>query len=232
MPIRTEVVKEQAAEIQRLLDAGLKDRPKEDQARQLLAAKRYYFNSICSALKMKGQTLAEIKRGMEGGAEGGEEEEPEKPPKAIQVKVPADAEHEAETRKAARQVNKPIIAKEIEDAAWFHNLLHDVGNHVYHSVVTHVVLGEEELRDYEKARAKIVAYYDVLESLMAEADRVVEVEVENAELSYALELEQGHRAKLQRFIEVVTASMCRECRIRALTTFVLSPDTVLGVAQR
>jgi hypothetical protein len=224
MPITKEAIEEQVAEIQRLQEAGLKNLPVEEQARQFLAMKKYFFNSICSALGMKGQTLAEIKRGMEGGAR--EETPPEKPKELPASR--ADLEHEIKTRETARQPSKPIVAKEIEDAAWFHNLLHDVGNHVYHSVVTHVVLGEEELRDYEKARAKIVAYYDVLESLMAEADKVVEVEVENAELSFALELEQAHRAKLQRFIDVVTAGMCRECRIRALTTFVLAPDTILG----
>ena len=134
------------------------------------------------------------------------------------------------TRKAVKDARKPIIAKEIEDGAWFHNLLHDVGKHVYHSVTTHVRLDAEDLNEYERARAKILKYYDTLEELKDDALKMLDTQAENAELEYALKRALNHIGKLSRFITVVTASMDKESRIRALTAFVLSPDVVFKEA--
>ena len=144
-------------------------------------------------------------------------------------RIPPDEEHEAKIRETAISARKPIVEKEIEDSAWFHNLLHDVGKHVYHSVTTHVQLGEEDLRDYENARKKVIEYYNTLETLKDDALKVLDVEAENAELEYALKVALKYSDRLKRFIQVVTAGMCKECRIRALTTFVLSPDIVKEV---
>ena len=145
-------------------------------------------------------------------------------------RIPSDEEHEAKIREVPVSAKKPILEKEIENSAWFHNLIHDVGKHVYHSVTTHVRLDVEDLNDYEKARAKMLKYYDTLEELKDDALKILDTQAENAELEYALKVALKTLDKYKRFIQVVTASMDKESRIRALTAFVLSPDVVFKEA--
>ena len=160
-------------------------------------------------------------------------EELRKPLRGSKAPTKADKSDRAAakaTRKAVKDARKPIVEKEIEDSAWFHNLIHDVGKHVYHSVTTHVRLDAEDLNEYEKARAKILKYYSTLEELKGDALRMLDTQAENAELEYALKRALTHIDKLSRFIQVVTASMDKESRIRALTAFVLSPNVVFKEA--
>jgi hypothetical protein len=65
-------------------------------------------------------------------------------------------------REARKLESKPIIAKEIEDSAWFHNLLHDLGKYVYHRLVKYVDWGAAEIESEKQAFAKLSAAVDDL----------------------------------------------------------------------
>jgi len=65
---------------------------------------------------------------------------------------------------------KPLVAREIEDQAWFKNLVYELGKNAFNLLIKHTDLSEEELtyEGWEKARDKLVAklreIYDFWES--------------------------------------------------------------------
>ena len=90
----------------------------------------------------------------------------------------ADAEHELELRTTPLQKGKPLIAKEIESAAWFQNLIYDLGLQTYHALVNGIDWDEEDAKDHEKAVEKLTRRLNALLELEADADKLEKVELE------------------------------------------------------
>jgi hypothetical protein len=134
----------------------------------------------------------------------------------------------AEALRAAREDSRrPILVKEIEDAAWFHNLLHDVGKYVYHRLVKYVEWTEEKVRDEEKAFEAIAGYLDSMMEVAEKAHVLEELKVENmaldAYLTFSLDLLAKARDRLaeyMRFTEVAARTICPRCRAKLMAHLV------------
>jgi len=118
---------------------------------------------------------------------------------------------------------KPIRQKEIEDAAWFHNLFHDLGKHVYHKMVKFVDWSEEDMNDYEKARKKLCAFFDGLLQFIEDSGKVQRLEDEKTLLELQrircqLVLERAMKKveMLSSYNDMLIGCMTPESRLRAL----------------
>ena len=78
----------------------------------------------------------------------------------------AEDEAKEEDLKRSKQIEqqrldkrKPLVAREIEDQAWFKNLVYELGKNAFNLLIKHTDLSEEELtyEGWEKARDKLVA---------------------------------------------------------------------------
>jgi hypothetical protein len=69
---------------------------------------------------------------------------------------------EGKIREIPKEERKPIMKKEIEDAAWTHNLYHDLGKYAYHQLVKYVEWSPNDTKDSEQAFNKLRNYFDTL----------------------------------------------------------------------
>ena len=90
---------------------------------------------------------------------------------------------------------KPIREKEIEDAAWFHNLLHDLGKHTYHKLVQYVDWTEDDMTNPEHARKTLTSYIDTLQALIEDSGKI-------PKLKEALELSEFKLHEVQLYLNV------------------------------
>ena len=91
-------------------------------------------------------------------------------------------------RETVKRSEKPIIAKEIEDSAWFHNLLHDLGKYAYHRLVRYVDWTPEDVKDYKKAFDKLSDMLDNLMMLIEDAKKLERLVDERDALKFALSM--------------------------------------------
>jgi len=96
--------------------------------------------------------------------------------------APEDIESEGAIHRERKDERKPIRLKEIEDAAWFHNLLHDLGKFTYHRLVQKVEWGEEEIADCEAAFKRLSARVDALLAMEQDPELLERLELENMRL--------------------------------------------------
>ena len=83
---------------------------------------------------------------------------------------------EGSLREIQKDERKPIIKKEIEDAAWTHNLYHDLGKYAYHQLVKYVDWSPNDTRDSEQAFNKLKAYFDTLLKYRDQAKTIQELQ--------------------------------------------------------
>lgn len=143
--------------------------------------------AIAKLLRLSGRDLEKIKicyaddLSRTSPADSGDTEPPKHAgDRAKAVAMAADRELALKLRVTPIQPSKPILAKEVEDAAWFHNLCHDLGNFVYHKLAKYVEWEPEDLKDPEKAFKKLADIFNgmlelrenakLLEDLRAERD--------------------------------------------------------------
>jgi len=126
-----------------------------------------------------------------------------------------------------KDARKPIREKEIEDAAWFHNLLHDLGKHVFTKMVKFVEWGDQDMNDYEKARAKLCNFIDSVQALIEDSGKIERLEDEKTFLEINLEKFQhvlGIAVKrvemLKWYNSMLIRSMCPSCRLEALNQMI------------
>ncbi len=122
---------------------------------------------------------------------------------------------------------KPIREKEIKDAAWFHNLLHDVGKYVYHKMVKYVDWTEEDMNDYEKARGKLTGFIDTIHALIEDSGKVQRLEDEKAMLEmdlikyqHVLTVAVKRVQTLKWYNDMLIGVMTPEVRLRALNQMI------------
>jgi len=104
-------------------------------------------------------------------------------------------------REVTKQSGKPILAKEIEDATWFHNLLHDLGKYAYHRLVRYVDWTPEDVKDYKKAFDKLASKLDHLMMFIEDAGKLERVLMERDALKFALSMAVDKAYELLSLVE-------------------------------
>lgn len=144
-----------------------------------------------------------------------------------QKKMVEDTKLAKKTMTEQRDSKKPIRAKEIEDAAWFHNLLHDVGKYVYHKMVQFVDWTDQDMNDYEKARDKLTGFIDTIHALIEDSGKVQRLEDEKTLLEMDLiKFQQVLAVAVKRvqtlkwYNDILIGVMTPEVRLRALNQMI------------
>jgi len=139
----------------------------------------------------------------------------------------ADKDLAGDTIAEKKDARKPIREKEIEDAAWFHNLLHDLGKHVFTKMVKFVEWGDQDMNDYEKARAKLCNFVDSVQALIEDSGKIERLEDEKAFLEMTLIKYQHVLAVAVKRVELLKwyndmliGVMTPEVRLRALNQMI------------
>jgi hypothetical protein len=182
--------------------------------------------ALVKALGISSQTLRRLLEGRRGAQGAG------------LLEGEADRRAAEALRAAREDAGRPILTKEIEDAAWFHNLLHDVGKYVFHRLVKYVDWTEEHARDAEKAFEAIARFVDNLVEVGVEKAKVLEeLKVENmaldAYLVFAVDLLQKAKERLmeyERFTELAAHTICPRCRAKLMAQLIA--DQAAGGARQ
>jgi hypothetical protein len=139
-------------------------------------------------------------------------------------------------RETSIQPSKPILAKEIQDYAWSHNLYHDLGKYVYHRLVKYVSLDDEDLNDPQRAFMKITGVFrdllrfaeDVkqLEKLRAEKEAMdVLLTVATDYLEKAVKKLNEYYCINKMYQEMFSKSLCSSCRSKVLKWIIMCSIT-------
>jgi len=147
--------------------------------------------------------------------------------KAKQAKEAED--YEKRIREAHKRSDQPVLAKEIEDAAWFHNLLHDLGKYAYHRLVKYVKWGPDEVEDPKAAFNRLSGFLEELMKFREDAARLQELEEELAVSEIYLTAYQDALERLASqlrtykwYSDLMVRVMCPMCKQRALNQIVIS----------
>lgn len=202
MPITKEKFKQQyeraLARVGQLKELGKTD----EEIIKILSGEKYYASVISKIFKLSGPQLA-------------------------RKKVEEDAKLAEKDFKERLDSKKPIRAKEIEDAAWFHNLLHDLGKYVYHKMVRYVDWTDEDMENYDHARRKLSGFIDSIHALIEDSGKVQRLEDENTLLEikltqaqHVLQLLTKRLETLKWFNDMLISVMTPEVRLRALNQMI------------
>jgi len=202
MPITKEKFKEQyekaLARVGQLKEIGKTDQ----EIIQILMDEKYYTSVVSKIFKMSGPQLA-------------------------RQKTMEDAKLAEKTFTERQDAKKPIREKEIEDAAWFHNLLHDVGKYVYHKMVKYVDWTDQDMVDYEKAREKLTGFIDTIHVLIEDSGKVQRLEDEKTMLEmdlikyqHVLTVAVKRVETLKWYNNMLIGVMTPEVRLRALNQMI------------
>jgi hypothetical protein len=144
-------------------------------------------------------------------------------PQLARSKIAEDAKLADKTFTEQKDSKRPVREKEIEDAAWFHNLLHDVGKHTFTKMVQFVEWSNEDMNDYEKARTKLCKFIDSVESLIADSGKIQRLEDEKTLLGINMERIQYVFRMATKRVEIMKwynsmliRTMCPTCRLQAM----------------
>lgn len=144
---------------------------------------------------------------------------------------------------ATKDPNKPILAKEIETSAWFHNLIHDLGTFTYHFLASRVEWTVEDIKDEKKALKKLCERLINLYKNEKEIKRVEELkmdaEILEMYLSFCMDLlEETAQRSLslheahKKFVELVAKVACTDCKKNLMVNTVLSNWTLRETSQK
>ena len=144
--------------------------------------------------------------------------------KCLVRKVEAEDLGLAEKTFAEREDSrKPVRQKEIEDAAWYHNLIHDVGKYVFARLVKFVQWSDEDMNDYESARDKLTGFIDSIHGIIEDSGKVQRLDDEKTYLEmmslgykHVLEVAVKRVQMLSWYNDVLISCMTPESRLRAL----------------
>lgn len=88
----------------------------------------------------------------------------------------ADVRLHEDIRRARMDPKKPIIFKEIEDMAWWHGVIQELGKEVVFTILPLVQLNESEKRNYVEAVAKLSAVLkEMIETAKKDAELVLKI---------------------------------------------------------
>jgi len=179
--------------------AQLKEMGKTDDEIERILAKEKYYVSVLSKLFHKSG-------------------------KRITRKVKAeDVELAKQTFAEREDSRKPVRQKEIEDATWFHNLLHDLGKYTYHKLVRYVKWTEEDMTNPEHARKTLTSYIDTLQALIEDSGKIQQLEDDKTllemnqfRIQHLLDVAVNGVKMLKGYNDTLISCMTPECRLRAL----------------
>jgi hypothetical protein len=152
------------------------------------------------------------------------------------VRSTVDENYVMRLRETSIQSSKPILAKEIQDYAWSHNLYHDVGKYVCLELAKYVQFDDEDLNDSQRAFMKITG---VFRDLLRFAEDVKQVEKLRAEkeamdvlLTVATDYLEKAVKKLNEYYcinkmyqEMFSKSLCSSCRSKVLKWIIMCSIT-------
>ena len=140
-----------------------------------------------------------------------------------------------------KDARKPIREKEIEDAAWFHNLLHDLGKHTYHKLVQYVNWTEEDMANPEHATKTLTSYIDTLQRLIEDSGQIPKLkealelsEIKLHEVQLLLNVAVSRVETLSWYNEILIKVMPPNVRLEALNQMMIAGALKLapkGLAQ-
>jgi hypothetical protein len=147
--------------------------------------------------------------------------------KARMMAMAADREHAEKLGTMAMQPSKPILVKEIQAAAWFHNLCSDLGNYVYRKLARYVDWEQEDLKDPDRAFKKLIGIFDGMLELREDAKALEKLKTENELLdilsSYLLNVFAKACDCLERYdnmfkllTEEIPQILCSSCKERVM----------------
>jgi len=132
---------------------------------------------------------------------------------------------EGKIREIPKDERKPIIKKEIEDAAWVHNLYHDLGKYAYHQLVKYVDWSPNDTKDSDQAFSKLKAYFDTLLNYRDQAKVVQELQEQNLKYDmYATYLESKMREAIDYVNELKATIQKQQVFIQSILDN-LDPDS-------
>jgi hypothetical protein len=102
------------------------------------------------------------------------------------VAVAADRDVALRLRETAIQPSKPILAKEIQDYAWSHNLYHDTGKLFLLRFAKYISFDDEDLGDSERAFRKVAKLMDELEKLREDVQLLEKLRAEKEAMDILL----------------------------------------------
>jgi hypothetical protein len=126
-------------------------------------------------------------------------------------------------RNLTKSASKPILATEIENAAWFHSLTHNLGTLAYHLLVGKVEWTAEDVRDPKRALEKLgTRLAELLKNeeelknveklrLKVEAQRMY-IEMCTDLLDEATSILQNLHRKHAEYVDLTNRVMCYECK--------------------
>jgi hypothetical protein len=168
-----EKIKKQLADAQALIATLKAEGKTEDQIHAIILKQGYVMPVLSKLFHTSGRDLAP-------------------------VKLEEDEKLAAATIEEKKTAQKPIREKEIEDATWFHNLLHDLGKYVYHKMVQYVQWTEEDMVNYEHARKTVTNYIDTIQALIEDAGKIEQLQDDK-------ELMEINLLRCQQFLDMAVA---------------------------
>ena len=155
------------------------------------------------------------------------EQEGEKSKKPEKEEKITDEVYHYDLRQKVVDPRKPILTKEIQDTAWYHNLIHDVGKHVVSVLWGQIPWTNEMFKDHAKAYEAFVKRFNTLLELSEKADLVDELRKEiKAYDAILLTVLDGVEAmkkiidNYERYSSIVSESLCPSCRTKIMSKLV------------
>jgi hypothetical protein len=102
------------------------------------------------------------------------------------VRSTVDENYVMRLREASIQSSKPILAKEIQDYAWSHNLYHDVGKYVCLELAKYVSFDDKDLNNPERASTKIIGVFKDLLRFAEDAKQLEKLRAEKEAMDILL----------------------------------------------
>lgn len=132
-------------------------------------------------------------------------------------------------REQRLDTKKPILEKEIEKAAWFHNLILDLGHHTFTKIVRYVPWDLECAQDEQKALNLLTSYVDTLVKLHKQVEeyRATELKLILAEqylekMGEAIDRLMERVKKQDMIIQSLLPNLCPGCVQRALARLIVT----------
>jgi hypothetical protein len=186
-------------------------------ARKLQERGISYPTAVCKMLKLSGRDLEKLQLI--------HEEKIEDEDRAIAMAADRDAA--LKLREASIQPSKPILAKEIQDYAWSHNLYHDVGKYVCLELAKYVRFDDKDVNDSQRAFMKIIGVFKDLLRFAEDAKQLEKLRAERDALDILLTVSLDYlekaTSKLNEYLsvnkmyqEIFSRSLCSTCRSKIL----------------
>lgn len=215
MPLTKQRVESQVQAILALLEGDLKGRPQEEQVRELINNRGFYPTAVAKALRISGKKIAAMLKPLTEAAP------PPPPGELAPVAKAQDEEYHEELREMVRDARRPIIEREIEDSAWFHNLCQIVGKNVTLRLWGHAGLDQMKAENWTESAAAILARFDGLITYAQDAGQMQTLKAHLLSYQLAYDTLKGRLQKLEGLYELACALMPEDARRKALTVLAL-----------